>query len=286
MPSDIERVMRWFYRRTFTSRTYTFDDLLLDAAFSVLGKAPMDAHAFVHRNANMYWTKVVERMQEEARLGRTPLFDIVDRSSRRIAWPPARYSLGHKNKRVFRRLFNRPEALQAIDALTDRQYETFPCLLVEVAGRNLHHLTPHGDEWGVDFFATVRNPSQLSVFDGYRVPIRIVGQCKKYNSPLQVGAVKEFSRTLDGLRNRKRELEKHVPAWFRASSGPIFPWIICHSGFQSGARSLAQDEGMVASDSVDLAECFCLLRQRRSAVGTGKKRDFIRTRCQKIIGDD
>jgi len=284
MSSEMDILMRWLYRRQFTARAYVFDSLLLDAAFSLFGKPPLDAHAFVHRNAITYWRKIVERLQEEKRTGRTPLFDILDNTSRRITWPPARYSASHQKKKLFRRLIGRPGVLQAIDHLTPREYEALPCLLVDLIGSNKHHVTPAGDEWGVDFFATLRNPSQLSVFDGCRVPIRLVGQCKKYETRLEVAEVKEFSRTLDALRNCKPELERQVPAWFRSGMGPIVPWVISHSGFQRGALSFARDEGMVASDSIDLAECFCLIRLSQPLAGVSEKRDFIQKRCQQIVG--
>ena len=275
--------MRWFHRREFNSRVYVFDKLLLEASISVFGKSAIDAHAFVHSKANLYWRMVSEHLQEESRTGRWPLFEVVDNNSRRLFWPPARHSQSHPERKVFRRLMARPQFLQGIDSLSHREYEALPCVLFQLIGGK-HHLTPSGNEWGVDFFAALPDPSMLTVLDGSRSPIRIVGQCKKYNRRLEVSGVKEFSRTLEALRNCKPEIERHVPAWFRAGSGPIVPWIICHSGFQSGAVSLARDEGMVASDSIDIAECFCHIRRICSLHGVAEKRHYMQHKCQSILG--
>jgi hypothetical protein len=154
-------------------------------------------------------------------------------------------------------------------------------MAVKMAGSRHWHLTPPGNEWGVDFFASLVNPSALPIFDGLRAPIRIVGQCKKFESRLAVKEVKEFSRTLEGLRNRKPEIERHVPNWFRLISGPIVPWLICHSAAQSGALSLAKDEGIVVSDSIDMAECLCFLKELR-VVPLTEKSAFVKTCCQQM----
>jgi hypothetical protein len=171
--------------------------------------------------------------------------------------------------------------LRAIDNLTDREYEALPCIALKIAGSRDYHLTPRGNEWGVDFFASLVNPSVFPIFDGFRAPIRVVGQCKKYENRLTVNEVKEFSRTLEGLRNRRPELERHVPNWFRVISGPIVPWLVCHSAAQSGALSLAKDEGIIISDSIDMAECLCFLKGLRR-INLMEKGIFLKARCQEM----
>jgi len=197
-------------------------------------------------------------------------------------WAPARHSTSHPQKKLYRLLISRPTYLRAIDNLSHREYEALPCMAIKMAGGRHWHLTPPGDEWGVDFFASLENSSIFPIFDGLRAPIRIVGQCKKYENRVTVKEVKEFSRTLEALRNRKPELEKHVPNWFRVINGPIVPWLICHSAAQSGAFSLAKDEGIILSDSIDMAECLCLLKKLRG-IKLKEKSTFSKTCCREMI---
>jgi hypothetical protein len=281
MASDVERILAWLYRREFAPRVYEFDNLLLDAAITLFRKPIQDAHAFVIRNSNLYWSRLDERLREDRASGRSPLFEVFDHNSKRVIWPPARHSITHPHRKSYRRLISRPTYLRAIDNLSHREYEALPCMALKMAGCRHWHLTPPGNEWGVDFFASFLNPSVFPIFDGFRAPIRIVGQCKKYENRLSVKEVRDFSRTLEALRNRKPEIEKHVPNWFRLISGPIIPWLICHSAAQSGALSLAKDEGIVVSDSIDMAECLCFLKKLRE-VPLREKSTFVKTCCRQM----
>jgi hypothetical protein len=282
MTSDVEKILAWLYRREFASGVYEFDNLLLHAAITMFRKSTQDAFAFVSRNSNSYWAKLADRLKEDRASGRSPLFEVFDYNSKRVVWPPARHSLAHPQKKLYQRLISRPAYLRAIDTLTNREYEALPCIAMKMAGGRHWHLTPPGNEWGVDFFASLVSPSVFPIFNGLRAPMRIVGQCKKYESRLTVKEVRDFSRTLEGLRNRKPELEKHVPNWFRVINGPIVPWLICHSGAQSGALSFAKDEGIIVSDSIDIAECLCFLKELRG-VRLREKSIFIKTCCQAMI---
>jgi len=221
-------------------------------------------------------------MKEDRASGRSPLFEVFDYTSKRLVWPPARNSTSHPLKKLNRRLISRPTYLRSIDKLSPREYEALPCTIIKLTGSRYVHLTPPGNEWGVDFFGSIENPSQLSVFNGTRSPIRIVGQCKKYESKLEVKEVKEFSRTLEALRNRNPLLEKHVPIWFRTITGPIIPWLVCHSAAQSGALALAKDEGIIVSDSIDLAECLCFIKKTQG-LNSHDKSAFLQKCCQEMI---
>ncbi len=282
MASDVERIFAWLYRREFANRVYSFDNLLRDAAVTLFGKHPQDSHAFVSRNSNSYWMKLDNKLKQDRDSGRSPLFEIISYNSKHVVWPPARHSVAHPQKRFYRLLFSRPTHLRAIDSLTDREYEALACAALKMAGSQHWHLTPRGNEWGVDFFASFMNPSVFPIFDRFRAPIRIVGQCKKYQTRVTLKEVKEFSRTLQALRDRRPELEKHVPNWFRAINGPIVPWMICHNAAQSGALALAKDEGIIVSDSVDMAECLCFLKTLRG-VRLHERSAFIKVCCQQMI---
>jgi hypothetical protein len=262
MASNLSLVLRWFYRKVFPLDDLDFDDLLLQAVKSALGKSDMDAEAYVYPNRTRYWSELLQRLDTDPQLGRTPLFEVRDRASRRIRW-----SLGDvanarsvKDKRLAARLSARPVILGTIDLLSDRQFEALGCVICQYAGATHTKLTPRGNEGGIDFFAQIQIHAKCHVFGGYHRPLRIVGQAKKYQDPAHVDKVKEFVTTLDEIRNQNPSVEGLVPAWFRAGSGPIIGWFVAHSGVQSGGITKARNHGIIVSDSLDLAEVAVLSR--------------------------
>jgi hypothetical protein len=158
-------------------------------------------------------------------------------------------------------LQSRPTILSGIDTLDDRQYEALGGVISRLIGANAVFLTRRGNEGGIDFFASIHVYGSSHLFSGISSPVRVIGQSKKYKNPVQVDKIKEFIQTVQDVKNYRDEVRKHVPPWFRTARGPIVGWIIAHSGFQSGAQSRANTDGIVLSDSTDLAEIAALSRQ-------------------------
>jgi hypothetical protein len=119
------------------------------------------------------------------------------------------------------------------------------------------HLTPKGDEGGIDFLALIETPRGYLQCTGLN-RIRVVGQSKKHGEPVSVGHVREFDATVDDIRRESSSINRHLPEWFRNVSSPIVGWIFGHQGFQSGARGRAQKSGLMLFDSRALTEMVVL----------------------------
>src|SRR5207247_8381220 len=100
-------------------------------------------------------------------------------------------------------------------------------------------LTPAWHEGGSDLFGLLAVYRSTHDFSGTSSPILIVGQSKKYWSPVSVDKVKEFALTLEQVRHRSPQVPIPLPTWFVLSRGPVVGWMLAHSGFQTGAADFA-----------------------------------------------
>jgi hypothetical protein len=116
------------------------------------------------------------------------------------------------------------------------------------------HVTPQRNEFGIDFLAIVPAYSNSKVFVSGSRGVRIVGQSKKYNSPVNRGELQKFNDTLNSVRNNKAELLDIIPPWFRGSATPIMSCFVAHAGFQSGGRDIGRQNGHILLDTLELAE--------------------------------
>ena len=114
--------------------------------------------------------------------------------------------------------------------------------------------------------------------------MRVVGQCKKYTTPVQIGGVKEFVETLQVVKYRgEPKIERLVPPWFHAVRGPIIGLIIAHTNFQSGADTKARNHGIVVADSLDLAEVIALSRHISETLTAAARADACMERVRNIL---
>lgn len=263
MASEKQRILRWFYRQVYPPGVLEFDDLLAQAVPTVLGKSQFDTEAYVHQNRKRHWNALLERLDIDRGLGRSPLFIVRDITSRRISWVPNDIIRlkSSRDKHIAVRLSSRPYFLQAIDRLSDRQYEALGCVISKLAGATHVRLTPRGSEGGIDFFALIDVPARCHVFSGSYRPLRIIGQAKKYRETVQVDRVKELMTTIQEVRNQNPSVEYLVPPWFRTASGPVAGWLIAHAGVQAGGITKARNNGIIICDSLDLAEIAALSRR-------------------------
>jgi hypothetical protein len=240
---------------------FSLDALVVSFATTVLGKDPLAAEAYAQANRNSRWADVVSLQQDLHLRGVAPLLVDVDMEARtgKYLVPEVAGELVSRSRAI--RCASRSRFLRSIDGLTAREYEALACVASSCAGADKVHLTPPGNEGGVDFFALIRNPARCHVFEQSRSPLRVIGQCKMYSSPVSVDKVRQFIQTISSVCNQSALTEQHVPAWFRGASGPVVGWIIGHSGFQSGAVTLARNHGIVLSDSLDIAEICAQSRQ-------------------------
>jgi len=285
MASDKQRIFDWLYRSEFASGVLEFDELLIPAAENALGKSRFDAEGFAYKNRFKYWNWLLQRLDLDKRRGLSPLFVVRDQSARRVSWYPRYFSKEStaKEKRKISMIRARPSIVRKIDLLTDRQYEALGCVISHLAGADRVLLTPRGNEGGIDFFASIILPGTLHVFSGKHGPLRVVGQCKKYDSKVGIEKIREFAQTLTQVKNQNPTVEKHVPAWFRAAYGPVVGWMIAHKGFQSGSESMAKNHGILWSDSLDLAEVAAISRRLNGSESSRSRAELLQNAVQEIL---
>jgi len=262
MASEIERIMSWFYRQVFPQGILEFDEALAEAVISTLSKSPIDTERYVHVNGKRHWNALMQRLDDDKKLGRSPLLQIEDMMSRRFSWVPRNISAigSAREKQKAHRLSSRPLILQMIDDLTDREYEALGCVISKMIGASHTLLTHRGNEGGVDFFALINIPAKCHVFGGYCRPLRVIGQAKKYQGKVQVDEIRELITTIQDIQYRNPTIEPLVPTWFRTAHGLLVGWLIAHNGVQSGGVNRARNHGIIISDSIDLAEIAALSR--------------------------
>jgi hypothetical protein len=263
MISETEAINEWFARATFENRTLDFEEALLEATIAALGKSQIDAEAYIERNTRRHWNAFLEKQDLDILHGRTPIYQIVDATNRKILWKPGHIGLvsDSKTKISLARVAARPNILKVIDSLSDRQYEALGCVAGHLCGATESFLTPKTNEGGIDFFALIRTHSCSHIFNGLHRPLRIIGQSKMFEKRVQVEWVKNFAKTIDQVRNLSPVVSKLIPPWFQESNGPIIGWLLAHKGVQSGGLTLAKNEGIIISESVDIAELAAVSRK-------------------------
>jgi hypothetical protein len=260
MPSDTSTVIGWFYRQSFDTGSLDFDKLLDQAVRLALGKSSIDAEAYLVRNTTRLWNELLKSLDDDAKSGRSLIFDVLDSARRRLLWLPS--NLGavtdviEKKRRA--NLESRPGMLRLIDDLSDREYEALGCVTCELVGATNTLLTPAGNERGIDFLATVNMSSTCHVVNGDHKLFRIVGQAKNYGRRVEFKEVQRLTETLNEIKYQTPAMQALLPVWFRIASGPIIGWLNAHNGVQSGGMSYARNHGIMIADSNDLAEIAAL----------------------------
>lgn len=260
--SKREKVLNWFVTTNLPHGISSFDDLATVAARETLGLDHIRADKYSFKYINSLWTNFCQQQNKEKKNGLYPVAYIIDKSTRRIESTPSRLNRAStkKMKRLSARLSMRPFIHCKIEGMNDRVYEALCCLICNKIGATRVHLTPKGDEGGIDFLALVEGSRGFQKCFGLK-NIRIVGQAKKHNHRVQVGSIRDFNDTLGDVRRHSPSVRKHIPKWFKESNSPIIGWMVGHSGFQSGCEVKARMSGIVLLNSRALAEAVVLCRE-------------------------
>ena len=257
--SKVALVIDWFYRAPVREGLHDFTDIVGEAASAALNLDGMERDAYVHSNWNRTWNALIQEEEERSKRGLTLFFGML-KDTRKLYWLAAKPATANSERRRLMKLRSRPLLLSHIHTLNWRQYEALGCLTSRYCGAVNVHLTPPGNECGIDFFACISLFGNNHIFSGTRSPLRIVGQSKKYATPVEMDKVRAFNDTLTDVKKLEPRVSPIIPAWFKASRGPIIGWIVSHCGFQSGARARAHNHGILISDSHDLAEVAAMTR--------------------------
>lgn len=283
--SDKKRILTALYRQDFGPANIDFRVMLSSLARSSLGMTQIEAEGFADVNLKKYWNWLRKEVDDHRRRGLLPFFDSL--SSNVYAFSCACQTLLSSTIPDERTLgglaLSRPHLLRRIDTLTDREYEALACIACKTIGARHFHLTPPGNEGGIDFVATLPVGTQSHIFSAAGSEIRIIGQCKKYSSPAAVDRLEQFLHTMQNVRHRSGRVRTHIPPWFDDAKGPIIGWIISHSGFQTGTADEAKKHGIVLSDSLDLAELLSLSANFLSISPPPDRSQHLLVECRALL---
>lgn len=283
--SEKKELLAALHRTEFSSGNIDFRALLSQLAETTLGKSRPDADAFADVNLRKYWNWLARELDDHSARGLTPFF--TQASGGVLAISSACHTLaasGNAQEKSRGTLaMSRPFVLRQIDAMTDREYEALACVSCTAIGSTRTLLTPPGNEGGIDFFATLSISTNTHVFSAVGAEVRIVGQCKKYGSPVSVDKLEQFIMTMQNVRHRSERVRRHIPPWFEQSRGPILGWVMAHSGFQTGAADEAKNHGIVLSDTLDLAELVCLSHGFHAALPPSDRATRLADECRRLL---
>jgi hypothetical protein len=283
--SDKQKILRSFPRLDVASGNMDFRAVLSSLVETELGKSSIDAQAFAQANIKKYWNWFIEALDNQRARGIKPYFTVPGGGTYAFSHTAheLQFSKDANDQEIGRLALARPHVLRQLDALSDRQYEAMACVACEVIGARFQVLTPPGNEGGIDFLATITIKDSCHIFSAVGAELRIVGQCKKYQTPVAVDRVEQFLQTMSNVRHRTDRVRKHLPVWFEEAGGPIIGWIIGHSGFQTGAADEAKKHGVVLSDSIDMTELFSLAPKFHQFDTPLVRAQYLHDSCQALL---
>jgi hypothetical protein len=276
MSSERKKIYRFFTRKEIGNGNVSFDDILLEAIEVCLGKIGLVRDNYFDANVGRLWNYLLQEQENQHNLnGINPIFKVVNSTSRTICcYVSEKFSVS--NDRKYYLLKSRPYLLNEIDLLNPREYEALAAFVCKLLGANNILLTPSGNEAGIDFVATIKFHENSHYLLGSNGPIRIIGQCKKYSSAVQVDKIKEFTTTLNEVHNLHQKVRKVLPSWFSQAKGPILGWVISHSGFQQGAKDKGKEYGLILSETRDLGEIIAASKKYYVNVPINTRHNFLR----------
>ena len=201
---------------------------------------------------------LLQRQEEIAKSGGLRSFDIASSAQLRLLWINSSTS----DRRHWHKLVLRSCVARWLHGLDDRSYEFASGLAMQVLGAELVHITPRGKDYGIDFLALVPAYTRSGVFMSGTKGIRIVGQSKKFNSPVPREKIQAFDSCLTDIRHDAFHMTTMLPTWFRSSASRIVSCFIAHAGLQSGGMRMSQKLGYVVLDTMALAEIISTLGLR------------------------
>lgn len=285
--SELSVILEKLFRRSYPAR-FRLDEAIASVVPGVLGCDQIEAEAYAERMKQRIWSRLIRRLDEEANKGIYPTFKVIDADRFELAWfPMMKEDDDSQLKQKKLRLACRGEILNYIDEdeVSSRAYEALGCVICQLAGASRWHLTPPGNEFGIDFLAVLPSFGKTHLFPHAHKQIRIVGQSKKWSSRIKRDEVRLLADTLDDIRKRNQRIFEStiLPPWFVSAKGLLVGCMIAHSGTQSGGHDIANDRGIIMADSRDIAEIAALSRKWNSALGSQGAIEFLRDSISKVL---
>lgn len=250
--TDNKEIIKSIYRMAYDENEYYFSDILKKAIKKNCSD-DSEVDVIARNKETRIWNNIMRQQADDAINGVVPLFTVISDNERKVKWIGDCSEVG-VDKEAFK---IRPELYNLVDGFSDREYETFACFVCKCLGADKITLTAPGNEGGVDFYARIPFSKQAHYFFGVKGPIRVVGQCKKYNTKDNVGNMKEFLQTLNFVHNNSFRAGDTMPNWFKLEKGMIIGWHISDLGHQSGALDIAKNYGIIVSDTKEIIDIIC-----------------------------
>lgn len=221
----------------------------------------------------------------QQRRGILPYFSAVGGGVQAFSHTACSFQLsGDPNEQFIGKLaYSRPSILRQLDTLNDREYEAMACVACNAIGARFQVLTPSGNEGGIDFIATLPMKNSCHIFSAIGSELRIIGQCKKYQTPVTVDRLDQFIQTMNNVRYRNERVRKHLPSWFEEARGPIIGWIVAHAGYQTGASDQAKAHGIILSDTIDMTELFSFSPSFYTSDSPVTRALHLYNQCKKLL---
>lgn len=219
--------------------------------FSDNGRAAsLTEEEYISRFKKTLFNDIVSRQELLIDAGGLRTFEIISLQELKLSWVRSN-PMSRKHRE---RLNCRASVARWLHGLDDRSYEIASAYAMRSLGASRIHVTPKGNEFGIDFLALVPAFTKSPLFVSGTRGIRIVGQSKKYSQPVAREKIQSFNDLIGSIKNNKAELIPILPPWFRSSSSPIISCFVAHSGYQSGSVVMSGQAGHILLDSTKLAE--------------------------------
>lgn len=282
-----KKIVERMFRATHSDRRVRLENAVIPFVSSVLGCDQVEAEAYAERKKYSIWNRVVKRREEEYRKGLYPTFEIQDQTRFELSWYPAT-TIDDDDQVVGlkRRLACRGEILDYIDDnenVSWREYEALGCVICQLAGASHWHLTPPGNDWNIDFLALVPALGETHLLPSVGHQIRVVGQSKKWTSPVPPSEVRLLADTIDDIRKRSEWVLPLLPPWFIAARAPLVGVMVAHSGAYPGGDDIATYQGLIVADSRDIVEIACLSQTWDARLGTKGAIDCLANSIAEVL---
>ena len=249
--SDSKKLLNWLLCKEIDETVvHSFTDYITCFANEVLGKETIDAQVYAQAGSRRLWNYILKRNEALEKKN----LDIVlhSRDDMGMLFSSSNAVPLRSGKSL--KLKHRWRVLSWLFEMDWRDYEYVGAFCLYLHGGEDVFITARGHEGGIDFGGIVDyfGPSQSLHSNGQR--FRIIGQSKKFNGAANINKVREMNDVMTSVRKLAPKQSKQIPSNFKKTSGPLLCWMAAHSGFQSGASSLARENGIIVCDSVSLAE--------------------------------
>jgi len=168
------RIVSAIYSLAPDSKTRSIMELSLQAIRAFYGSVDRKQEEFISKFRKSILNDLLVFDDLHHKSGGSRSFVCVDTGKQLVQWHGKILS----NPRTLQTIRNRSRIYYWMRNLDDRQYECFGAALMQSLGATKVHLTPRGNEFGIDFLALVPAYSRSELFVSGGRGIRIVGQSK------------------------------------------------------------------------------------------------------------